>query len=297
MDASFRLGQCEWERCFRSLEAARSTAREIGVTRIMEEIGCLSAAAHVFTGNVGRALEEARDVSKSAVRGDQQTQALGLLTEGLCLYFLGDRDRLQGVLHGTKSIMDTPPGSSIEAWYHALLALVSLERLDGEGALNELSLTRDLLRRGSSVVWCRILTHACLSEACGRLLEHADGGIRPEDSRRVLDVSRGVLQLVRQSARALSACRPRALRLEAGVSWHRGQSRQALAAWQEGAELASRLGMPYDEACAWMALGLHLNDDAGGRRACLERAEKLLETTCEWSPLLEDIRSRLGRSQ
>ncbi len=248
--ASFRwAGLANWQKVEEELGRSLAIAEQIGFWRRAEEISGIRGSARYLAGDFAGALDDANRQYHSALRGDDQTICWGRL--GRAQVFL-IADRLDEAHAEIKHALELSLRLGIpeQIWADALEARLWLDRDDiGRSERAAARGLKKMRERPMVPVYC-VVAYAMLAEVRLRLWELGSSSPADSGSRLKNEADLAYKCMNRDAARVYRVAGPARWLLDGRRSWRLGKQGEADQAWARSLELASKLGMPYDEGRA-----------------------------------------------
>ncbi len=262
------VGQGDWRRAGGALSFAQAIADSLGDQRRRAECRALLALCDLFQGNFATAVGRCADLyAAGQVTGDVQVCAWGLIGQAEALLNMGDVGRAVILLDTAAGLLAENLGSTRaeEIWAYALRARAAL--LCGERHLAQ-SLVRaaaDLVGPLPPAAIYALGGYAAIAEVWLELWEsdREDGADLAAGARRAC-ATLGLL------AGIYPVARPTMLIWWGRYAWACGRHVRAHGLWRGAAAMAARLGLPYEQGRALLALGRHTHGQA--RRGHLRQA-------------------------
>jgi class 3 adenylate cyclase/tetratricopeptide (TPR) repeat protein len=265
-------GRGEWDKAHEFLTRSADLFGRMGYRRKREE--CLSVAmAGAFARGDFEYLEKtAVELIASAAQGaDAQAERWAWYDRARLAALRGDCDEALGAIAVSRKLLPESVDPSDEIRFYGLEASIHLEQDRLSEAWSAAAQGVDQVRRFKPLAFWAYDGYANLAEVLIALRGSADASIPAtpaelEDS--VAEVRRGL----RRYRRLFPIAQPGAARAEGYFHWSEGHRARALRAWRKSLACAERLSMPYAQALAHRALGLHSGRDRTAAVTHLEAA-------------------------
>jgi len=245
-------GTGNWDVCLERVTRAEQICRKIGDVRRAEECLVMAGYFYLHTGDLAAALRSYEAAAGSARRrGDRQTTGWGLLGIARVSMVQGRfAQALTALREAEPSVTDRLGG--VESFGLLALAYLHLGQFNKswQAACDGLR----LLRETQPVSFTTLTGTAGVVESLLALWVQARRGVAVDRPDVIEREARRALGLLRRFARIFPVGRPRWLLHQGNFLLASGQPAQALKSWQQSAEAAAALAMPWDEALAALAV-------------------------------------------
>jgi class 3 adenylate cyclase len=243
------VGQGNWRRARGALAFAQTIAESLGDQRRRAECRAILALCDLSQGDFGQAVSRCAEIyTAGQASGDVQVCAWGLIGQAEGMLNLGDNKRAALLLDDAVGLLAENRGSTRaeEIWAYALRARAVLRSGDVDLAERLATNALDLVGRLPPAAIYALGGYTAIAEVFIELaaVDH-----------RLLGQARRACTLLRQFALIFPIGRPAALICVGRYASLRGRHKLARRSWQRAAQLAVRLGMPYEQAQALLMLG------------------------------------------
>jgi hypothetical protein len=268
------VGYARWKDVRTWAERARQLADGARDLRQCEESHCVLSLASLYQGHFRQGIEHANALEASAQRrGAVQTQYWGPMTRSGSMVRLGRAPEVARELEVALPWFEAKAGASETVNIHGGLALSLLRQGQEERALEVAAKGLALLRGMKPVAYWIFGGAAQVAEVYLTVWERRGGGGAPGEA--LVREAREACKAMRLFGRAFSFGEPFALLCDGLEAHLSGRREAAERAWRQCAARAAHLGMPYEEARAWLELGRHQSLEQPERRELLLRARAL----------------------
>jgi hypothetical protein len=267
-EATWRSGHGEWPEVYRLLHEAEERSRRLGDRNQEDIVRTVLANTDFFTGDFRSSKARLEDVARSAQRRDnKQHLAWGLYGAARAMVPLGEEGAAAALLEEAASVLVPQEELPSKIICHALLSLVRLRAGDRGGA-------HEAARTALSCILQNRLAAYATAAACADAAEvlAALAPERVEARRGLRDVTRALGWL----SLAMPLAVPYRERVRARVALLQGAPRRAVNAYERALVAARRLGVPYEEARAHLALSRLAAGDSDAQRVHREAAAGIL---------------------
>jgi hypothetical protein len=267
----YSVGAADWKEASRELEKGMALAEALGFRRGWEDCCSVDSIGDYIQGAFQRSFEKANALYQSALRGDEQTQAWGLIQRAYVLLVEGRLEESFSSLRKAEPLVGEQEKSRIEyLWFHSALARTHLRRGNPAGALAAARLALARLAKSPPIYFAWIEAYSALAEVFIELLDSASAA----EYRSLLGEARRTCKAMHAQARVFAAAEPQAHFWQGQLNWHLGDRGGAIQSLERAVTTAKKLSMRYEEASALGALAITLNDASS--RSRLDYAQRTL---------------------
>lgn len=267
LESMYGLTFGDWERARASAARAVEIQRIVGDRQELEIALTLRAQPDFYTARFAETLPTFAEVRASArERANVQHDAWGAFARARSLIPLGRLDEAESLLIESLCLLRSVADRPSEILCHGLLAQARRLRGDLDGARVEADEVLALARGVQPTVYSEAHGYEGAAEVYLDLWAremYAGGRNVDTFARRAHEA----LGLLRTFARVFPLGAPAALRCAGRVQHNAGRQRIARALFMRSARLAARMGMPFEEACAWLELARTTGSGEAQRRA------------------------------
>ena len=243
-----------WDQAAGKATEAQRVLVRLGDKGELELTEVLLGHVDYYTGRFQGALERFAEVRVSARRrGHFQHEVWCGYTMARSLMALGRLDEALPLLRESSELLKgkhDPLSSIITA---GLLGMAHLRRGEWEQARARADEVTALALRFPPMLYTEIHGHEGAARVYLELWERERTPGQPPPP--VADAARQACARLSSFATRFQLARPMALRCTGRLHWLAGRPWRARGAWKRSARLARELGMPYEEALAWLELG------------------------------------------
>jgi hypothetical protein len=275
--AVYYTGVGRWGEVRELLEDSMAVFDTLGHRRRWTESACLLSTVFHYLGQFAQRIELASEIFRRACKGgDVQSQAWGLLDQVESLIPLGNTARALALLdESAPFFVAATAGLTDKIWYLGLKASAQYQREAFAAAQASLAEGLTLAARVPPTTVYTMEGYAGFARVALGLFERARSG-SPEEVKQ----ARAAAQRARRSlggfARVMPIAQARSLLAKGLYCSLTGKSSRAMKLWQTGLEVATRLGMPYEQALAHETIAAHCDAGDAGREEHLGRVGELL---------------------
>jgi hypothetical protein len=272
VEANYHGGFGRWSEVASKASEAQRVLVRLGDRGELELAQVLLGHADYYTGHFEAALGRFAEVRESARRrGHFQHEVWSAYTMARSLIALGRMDEALPLLRESGELLKRQDDPLSALICGGLLATVHLHRDEWEQAREQADRVMALARRVSPMLF----TECHGYEGAARVYlalwerERAPPGQPPPPA---ADAAREACARLSSFATRFPLARPVALRCTGRMHWLAGHSWRARRAWKRSARVAKELGMPYDEALAWLELARTATPGSTEREEALRQA-------------------------
>ncbi len=229
-----------------------------------------------FQGQFARSWDLITEFYRDALASNHaQHQAMGLAGQVWYLFHAGQTAEAVAVAESALPLFATTPGVRIpESNTRAMLAGAYLRQGELSQARRAAEGASSLIAQTSLPFYANIFIHGQIADVNLALWEREQG----QDAKAAAGYRAAARQACRSMhrlARFFPIGLPATWRRQASLDWQDGKPERARRAWQKSLESAQKLGIPYDEACAYYEIGRRAS--GAERDANLARANEQFE--------------------
>jgi serine/threonine protein kinase len=272
-ESMYHASFARWTRAALKASEAQGTLLLLGNQGEFELTEVLLGHVDFFTGHFELALERFARIRESArKRGHSQHTVWSMYTMARSLLALGRGDEARGLLRESVALLEDKHDPLSHIITQGLLAVAALERGEWEEARDAADRVMALARRYPPMLFTE--GHGYEGAARTYLTLWERERVPGEPAPAVAGEARAACARLSLFATRFPLARPMALRCEGWMHWLAGRAWRARRAWRSSARRARELGMPQDEALAWLELGRVLAPGSPEREDCLRRAQE-----------------------
>ncbi|HEX8823129.1 MAG TPA: AAA family ATPase, partial [Archangium sp.] len=271
VESLYHSSFARWSHAAKKAQEAQRVLVRLGDKGELELSEVLLGHVDYYTGHFQEALDRFAEVRMSARRrGHFQHELWCAYTMARSLMALGRLDEALPLLRESSELLKgkhDPLSSIITA---GLLGMAHLRRGEWEQARDRADEVTALARRFQPMLYTEIHGHEGAARVYLELWarERTPGQPPPP----VAEEARQACARLSSFAVRFPHARPAALRCTGQLHWLAGRSWRARSVWKRSARLARELGMPYDEALAWLELARAAAPGSSEREDSLRQA-------------------------
>ncbi|WNG21463.1 serine/threonine-protein kinase PknK [Cystobacter fuscus] len=272
-ESMFHASFARWPRAALKASEAQGTLLLLGNQGEFELTEVLLGHVDFFTGHFEQALERFARLRETArKRGHFQHMVWSMYTMARSLLVLDRGDEARALLRESAALLEGKHDPLSHIITRGLLAVSALERGEWEVARDEADRVMALARRYPPMLF----TEGHGYEGAARVYltlwerERVPGEPAPAEAAE----ARAACERLSLFSNRFPLARPMALRCEGRMHWLAGRAWRARWALKRSARRARELGMPLDEALAWLELGRILALGSPERESSLRQARE-----------------------
>jgi serine/threonine protein kinase/tetratricopeptide (TPR) repeat protein len=242
----YAIGVADWDRASAELERGLAVAHELGYRRGWEDCCFVDAVAAYLRSAFDESIEKASALYRSALRGDAQTQAWGLIQQAYVLLVQNRVEEAGARIEAARPLVqDDQRGRPEYPWFHALNARFLLRRGELASALSSARRALETMTVGPPVYFVWMEAVPAVMETFVVLLQ----GTKDRAERRSLQRdARKTLGLMRAQVKIFPTVLPQTLLWHGRLLRVLGKHREAETAWRRALTAAQSLKEPFEAA-------------------------------------------------
>jgi serine/threonine protein kinase/tetratricopeptide (TPR) repeat protein len=246
--AGYSIGVADWERARSELERGLAVARELGYRRGWEDCCFVDSVAAYLRSGFDESIEKASALYHSALRGDAQTQAWGLIQQAYVLLIQNRVEEAGARLDASgRLVQDDQRGRPEYPWFHAVRARFLLRRGELSSALSSARRALEAMTVGPPVYFVWMEAVPAVMETFLVPLERS----KDRSERRRLEIdARKTLRLMRAQVKIFPTVLPQTLLWQGRLLGCLGKHHAAEKAWRSALAAAETLKEPFEAASA-----------------------------------------------